>query len=44
MKDGDFTANNEIISCWIKRALLYLAIVGAAFIIIGIVYPIHFMH
>lgn len=42
MKDGDFTANNEIISCWIKRALSYLAIAGAAFIVIGIVCPIHF--
>lgn len=42
MKDGDFTADNEIISCWIKRALSYLAIAGAAFIVIGIVCPIHF--
>lgn len=42
MKDGDFTVDNEIISCWIKRALSYLAIAGAAFIVIGIVCLIHF--
>lgn len=43
MKGGDFTADNEIISCWIKRALSYLAIAGAAFIVIGIVCLIHFL-
>ena len=42
MKGGDFTADNEIIPCWIKRALSYLVIAGAAFIVIGIVCPIHF--
>lgn len=42
MKDSDFTADNEIISHWIKRALLFLAVAGVAFIVIGIVCAIHF--
>lgn len=40
MKDSDFTADNEIISHWIKRALLFLAKTGIVFIAAFIVFAI----
>lgn len=40
MKDGDFTVDNEIISCWIKRALSYLVKAGIVFIVAFIVLTI----
>lgn len=39
-KDGDFTADNEIISCWIKRALSYLVKAGIVFVVAFIVLTI----
>ena len=40
MKDKDFTANNEIISCWIKRALSYLVKAFIVFVVAFIVFTI----
>ena len=40
MKDSDFTADNEIISHWIKRALLFLVKTGIVFIAAFIVFAI----
>lgn len=40
MKDWDFTADNEIISCWIKRALSYLVKAGIVFVVAFIVFTI----
>lgn len=40
MKGGDFTVDNEIISCWIKRALSYLVKAGIVFIVAFIVLTI----
>ena len=40
MKDGDFTVNNEIISCWIKGALSYLVKAGIVFVVAFIVFTI----
>lgn len=40
MKGGDFTVDNEIISCWIKRALSYLVKAGIVFVVAFIVFTI----
>lgn len=40
MKGGDFTVDNEIISCWIKRALSYLVKAGIVFVVAFIVLTI----